>query len=270
MHRRRRHRRHLRPTGRPYGARGGIGAARAGLCRLRRGCATRHGFYIMFVEILPNMFRPSWWKTTVRLGYAIFTVATLSFIGFGIQPPSAGLGPRSFRKLWTDQRRYLVDGAVRRPRRRLAGRRRQPGRRRRAERLGQSRRMNPMRADALIVKISTSPTACAGATLPRPAKPQLPHRPRAKLTGWWANPDAASRRWRSPPSAICRPTAVFAAAECWSPGATCSRSAMKKSRQSPRHHRVHGPSGSRTGPESVACGSAADRRNLSSARCNLG
>ena len=25
---------------------------------------------------------------TVRLGYAIFTVATLSFLGFGIQPPA--------------------------------------------------------------------------------------------------------------------------------------------------------------------------------------
>jgi ABC-type dipeptide/oligopeptide/nickel transport system permease subunit len=29
---------------------------------------------------------------TVRLGYAIFTVATLSFLGFGIQPPNAALG----------------------------------------------------------------------------------------------------------------------------------------------------------------------------------
>ena len=31
-------------------------------------------------------------ETTVRLGYAIFTVATLSFIGFGIQPPSPDWG----------------------------------------------------------------------------------------------------------------------------------------------------------------------------------
>jgi len=28
----------------------------------------------------------------VRLGYAIFTVATLSFLGFGIQPPSPDWG----------------------------------------------------------------------------------------------------------------------------------------------------------------------------------
>ena len=31
-------------------------------------------------------------EATVRLGYAIFTVATLSFIGFGIQPPSPDWG----------------------------------------------------------------------------------------------------------------------------------------------------------------------------------
>jgi peptide/nickel transport system permease protein len=44
--------------------------------------------HIMFAEILPNVAPPILVETTVRLGYAIFTVATLSFIGFGIQPPS--------------------------------------------------------------------------------------------------------------------------------------------------------------------------------------
>lgn len=48
--------------------------------------------YILFAEILPNVIRPVLVETTVRLGYAIFTVATLSFIGFGIQPPSADWG----------------------------------------------------------------------------------------------------------------------------------------------------------------------------------
>ena len=48
--------------------------------------------YILFVEILPNIVPPILVETTVRLGYAIFTVATLSFIGFGIQPPSADWG----------------------------------------------------------------------------------------------------------------------------------------------------------------------------------
>ena len=48
--------------------------------------------YIMFVEILPNVVAPILVESTVRLGYSIFTVATLSFIGFGIQPPSPDWG----------------------------------------------------------------------------------------------------------------------------------------------------------------------------------
>jgi peptide/nickel transport system permease protein len=48
--------------------------------------------HIMFVEILPNVMPPIIVEFTVRLGYAIFTVATLSFLGFGIQPPSPDWG----------------------------------------------------------------------------------------------------------------------------------------------------------------------------------
>ena len=48
--------------------------------------------HIMFAEILPNVVPPILVEATVRLGYAIFTVATLSFIGFGIQPPSPDWG----------------------------------------------------------------------------------------------------------------------------------------------------------------------------------
>lgn len=48
--------------------------------------------HIMFVEILPNVAGPILVETTIRLGYAIFTVASLSFLGFGIQPPSADWG----------------------------------------------------------------------------------------------------------------------------------------------------------------------------------
>jgi peptide/nickel transport system permease protein len=48
--------------------------------------------HILFVEILPNVMSPILVEATVRLGFAIFTVATLSFIGFGIQPPSADWG----------------------------------------------------------------------------------------------------------------------------------------------------------------------------------
>jgi peptide/nickel transport system permease protein len=48
--------------------------------------------YIMFVEILPNVLAPVMVEFTVRLGYAIFTVAILSFLGLGIQPPSPNWG----------------------------------------------------------------------------------------------------------------------------------------------------------------------------------
>jgi peptide/nickel transport system permease protein len=42
--------------------------------------------YIMFVEILPNVMGPIVVEFTVRLGYAIFTIATLAFLGFGADP----------------------------------------------------------------------------------------------------------------------------------------------------------------------------------------
>jgi peptide/nickel transport system permease protein len=48
--------------------------------------------YIMFAEILPNVVPLVLVEATVRLGYAIFTVATLSFVGVGIQPPSPDWG----------------------------------------------------------------------------------------------------------------------------------------------------------------------------------
>ncbi|GAC1334447.1 MAG: ABC transporter permease [Chloroflexota bacterium] len=50
------------------------------------------GIKIMVREILPNITAPIAVESTVRLGYAIFTSATLSFLGLGIQPPSADWG----------------------------------------------------------------------------------------------------------------------------------------------------------------------------------
>ncbi|MGI9111622.1 MAG: ABC transporter permease [Gaiellaceae bacterium] len=44
--------------------------------------------FIMFAEILPNIAGPIVVEATVRLGYAIFAVAGLTFLGFGVQPPS--------------------------------------------------------------------------------------------------------------------------------------------------------------------------------------
>jgi peptide/nickel transport system permease protein len=48
--------------------------------------------HIMFVEILPNVVPAILVEFTVRLGYAIFTVATLSFLGYGVQPPTPDWG----------------------------------------------------------------------------------------------------------------------------------------------------------------------------------
>ena len=48
--------------------------------------------YILFGEILPNVLPLIVVEVTVRLGYAIFTVASLSFLGFGMQPPSPDWG----------------------------------------------------------------------------------------------------------------------------------------------------------------------------------
>jgi peptide/nickel transport system permease protein len=42
--------------------------------------------YVMFAEILPNVSAPIVVEFTVRLGYAIFAIATLSFLGFGADP----------------------------------------------------------------------------------------------------------------------------------------------------------------------------------------
>ena len=50
------------------------------------------GPYVMFAEILPNITGPIAVEGTVRLGYAIFTAATLSFLGVGLQIPSPDWG----------------------------------------------------------------------------------------------------------------------------------------------------------------------------------
>ena len=49
-------------------------------------------WYIMFTEILPNVAPAILVEFTVRLGYSIFAVASLSFLGFGIQPPTPDWG----------------------------------------------------------------------------------------------------------------------------------------------------------------------------------
>ncbi|HEY8636114.1 MAG TPA: ABC transporter permease [Candidatus Limnocylindrales bacterium] len=50
------------------------------------------GLFILSREIFPNVLGPTIVEMTVRFGYAIFTVATLSFLGVGLQPPSPDWG----------------------------------------------------------------------------------------------------------------------------------------------------------------------------------
>ncbi len=49
-------------------------------------------WYIMFVEILPNARGPIIVDTMLRVGYAIFAMGTLGFLGLGLPPPSPDWG----------------------------------------------------------------------------------------------------------------------------------------------------------------------------------
>lgn len=51
-----------------------------------------HGLYIMGAELLPNLMRVVLVEATVRLGYAVFAIGTLSFLGLGLERPSPDWG----------------------------------------------------------------------------------------------------------------------------------------------------------------------------------
>lgn len=48
--------------------------------------------YIMFAELLPNIWGPLGVEASVRFGYAIFLSASLGFLGLGVQPPTPDWG----------------------------------------------------------------------------------------------------------------------------------------------------------------------------------
>ncbi len=48
--------------------------------------------YIMFVEILPNARGPILIDAMLRVGYAVFAIGTLGFLGLGLPPPSPDWG----------------------------------------------------------------------------------------------------------------------------------------------------------------------------------
>jgi peptide/nickel transport system permease protein len=56
-----------------------------------RARGERH-LYVMFGEIFPNVLAPVVVEATLRVGFAILAGASLSFLGFGVQPPTADWG----------------------------------------------------------------------------------------------------------------------------------------------------------------------------------
>ncbi len=61
--------------------------------------------YIMFVEILPNASGPIIIDAMLRVGYAVFAIGTLGFLGLGLPPPTPDWGSmvaRGRRYIWTN------------------------------------------------------------------------------------------------------------------------------------------------------------------------
>jgi len=59
--------------------------------------------YMMFVEILPNARGPIIVDAMLRVGYAVFAIGTLGFLGLGLPPPSPDWGSmvcRGRRFIW--------------------------------------------------------------------------------------------------------------------------------------------------------------------------
>jgi peptide/nickel transport system permease protein len=62
--------------------------------------------HIMFIEILPNARGPIIIDAMLRVGYAIFAMGTLGFLGLGLPPPSPDWG-----SMVSSGRRYILAGS---------------------------------------------------------------------------------------------------------------------------------------------------------------
>ncbi len=61
--------------------------------------------YVMFVEILPNARGPIIIDAMLRMGYAVFAIGTLGFLGLGLPPPEPDWGSmvaQGRRYIWTN------------------------------------------------------------------------------------------------------------------------------------------------------------------------
>jgi peptide/nickel transport system permease protein len=63
-------------------------------------------WYIMFVEVLPNARGPIIIDAMLRVGYAIFAMGTLGFLGLGLPPPSPDWG-----SMVSKGRQFILSGA---------------------------------------------------------------------------------------------------------------------------------------------------------------
>ena len=112
------------------------------------------GLFVMTREILPNITGAIVVELTVRIGYAVFTIATLSFLGAGIQPPSPDWGLTISENYQFIQAGQWWPTLFPAHGHRQPGDRHQPGRRLdrcRAQRLGA-----PLTADAIATATATT------------------------------------------------------------------------------------------------------------------
>jgi peptide/nickel transport system permease protein len=65
--------------------------------------------YVLFREILPNVLPPLAVESSMRFSYAIFLVASLGFLGLGVQPPSPDWGLMvGEARTWFAQARWVL------------------------------------------------------------------------------------------------------------------------------------------------------------------
>ena len=186
------------------------------------------GFFILSREIFPNVLGPTVVEMTVRFGYAIFTVATLSFLGVGLQPPSPDWGLSVCRGVHEHDQRDLVVHPLPRPGHRQHGHRGQP-----------DRGLAPVGAQRMTTEARATAASVAGPDGRRTARRgpvALVRRPRHPAAGaaWrdlrgpagrvvWPRRRiraAASRRPPTPRCATCRATGSSPAGGSWSMATT--------------------------------------------------
>lgn len=66
-------------------------------------------YYILFKEVLPNVLPHLAVEASMRFSYAIFTVASLGFLGLGVQPPAPDWGFMIFEaRTWFEQGPWVL------------------------------------------------------------------------------------------------------------------------------------------------------------------